>query len=50
MKRWEAALLSGFKRDNGYSNVRIELDPVKQNVRVFKQLTIVDRTRKRIFR
>ena len=42
LEKVEAALLSGFKRDNGYSNVRIELDPVKQNVRVFKQLTVVD--------
>ena len=42
LEKVEAALLSGFKRDNVYSNVRIELDPVKQNVRVFKQLTVVD--------
>ena len=42
IEKVEAALLSGFKKDNGYSNVRIELDPVKQNVRVFKQLTVVD--------
>ncbi len=42
LEKVEAALLSGFKKDNGFSNVRIELDPVKQNVRVFKQLTVVD--------
>ncbi len=38
----EAALLSAFKKDNGYSNVRIVLDPVKQDVKVYKQLTVVD--------
>ena len=44
LEKVEAALLSGFKKDNGFSNVRIELDPVKKNVRVFKQLTVVDPT------
>ncbi len=38
----EAALLSAFKKDNGYSNVRIVLDPVKQDVKVYKQLLVVD--------
>ena len=38
----EAALLSAFKKDTGYSNVRILIDPVKQNIKVFKLLTIVD--------
>ena len=42
LEKVEAALLSGFKKDNGFSNVRIELNPAKQNVRVFKQLTVVD--------
>lgn len=42
LEKVEAALLSGFKKDNGFSNVRIVLDPVKKNVRVFKQLTVVD--------
>ncbi len=38
----EAALLSAFKKDNGYSNVRIVLDENKKDVRVYKQLLIVD--------
>ena len=38
----EAALLSAFKKDNGYTNVRIVLDPVKQDVKVYKQLLVVD--------
>ncbi len=38
----EAALQSAFKKDNGYANVRIVLDPVKQDVKVYKQLTVVD--------
>ena len=38
----EAGLLSAFKKDNGYSNVRIVLDPVKQDVKVYKQLLVVD--------
>lgn len=42
LARVEAALLSAFKKDNGYSNVRIVLDPVKQDVKVYKQLTVVD--------
>ncbi len=42
LSKVEAALLSAFKKDNGYSNVRIVLDPVKQDVKVYKQLTVVD--------
>jgi len=38
----EAALLSAFKKDNGFTNVRIVLDEKKMDVRVFKQLTVVD--------
>ncbi len=38
----EAALQSAFKKDNGYSNVRVVLDPVKQDVKVYKQLLVVD--------
>lgn len=38
----EAALQSAFKKDNGFSNVRIVLDPVKQDVKVYKQLLVVD--------
>ncbi len=42
IEKVEAALLSAFKRDNGYANVRIVLDPAKKDVRVYKQLTVVD--------
>ena len=42
LSKVEAALLSAFKKDNGYTNVRIVLDPVKQDVKVYKQLTVVD--------
>lgn len=42
LSKVEAALLSAFKKDNGFSNVRIVLDPVKQDVKVYKQLTVVE--------
>lgn len=42
IEKVEAALLSAFKRDNGYANVRIVLDPAKKDVRVYKQLIVVD--------
>ena len=42
LSKVEAALFSAFKKDNGCSNVRIVLDPVKQDVKVYKQLTVVD--------
>ena len=42
LSKVEAALQSAFKKDNGYTNVRIVLDPVKQDVKVYKQLTVVD--------
>ncbi len=42
LSKVEAALISAFKKDNGYSNVRILIDPVKQNIKVFKLLTVVD--------
>ncbi|MBE6591650.1 MAG: transcription termination/antitermination protein NusA [Ruminococcaceae bacterium] len=39
----EAALLTAYKKDNnGQSNVRINLDPVKRNVRMFIQKTVVE--------
>ena len=44
IEKVEAALLTAFKRDQGYSNVRIVLDPVKKDVKVYKQLTVVDPT------
>ncbi len=42
IEKVEAALQSAFKRDNGFANVRIVLDPAKKDVRVYKQLTVVD--------
>lgn len=42
IEKVEAALLTAFKRDNGYSNVRIVLDPIKKDVKVYKLLTVVD--------
>ena len=42
MEKVEAALLSGFKKDNGFANVRIELNPEKQDIKVYKQLTVID--------
>ena len=42
LSKVEAALQSAFKKDNGFSNVRVVLDPVKQDVKVYKQLTVVD--------
>lgn len=39
----EAALLTAYKKDNdGQSNVRINLDPVKRNVRMFIQKTVTE--------
>ncbi len=43
MERVEAALISAYKKENGgNSNVRIVLDPVKKDVRVFQQKNIVE--------
>ncbi len=43
MERVEAALLSAFKRDQGGTgNVRILLDPVKKDVKMFRQYDIVE--------
>ncbi|MBE6638600.1 MAG: transcription termination/antitermination protein NusA [Ruminococcaceae bacterium] len=42
MERVEAALVSAFKKEVGGSNVRIVMDPVKADVKVFKQLEIVE--------
>ncbi len=42
IEKVEAALQSAFKKDNGYSNVRIVLDQVKKDVKVYKQLMVVD--------
>ncbi len=43
MEKVEAALVSAYKRDNGgQDNVRVKLDPVKKEVRMYKQLEIVE--------
>ncbi len=43
IERVEAALISAFKREEGgNSNVRVVLDPVKKDVRVYKQMDIVE--------
>lgn len=43
MEKVEAALVSGFKRDNGgLGNVRVKLDPIKKEVRVYRQLEVVE--------
>ena len=43
IERVEAALISAFKREEGgNSNIRVVLDPVKKDVRVFKQYDIVE--------
>jgi len=42
IEKVEAALLTAFKKDNGYNNVRVTLDPIKKDVKVFKLLTVID--------
>ncbi len=43
LERVEAALLSAFKRDQGGNgNVRIVLDPVKKDVKMYRQYDIVE--------
>ena len=43
IERVEAALISAYKREEGgNSNVRVVLDPVKKDVRVYKQMEIVE--------
>ncbi|MBR5516256.1 MAG: transcription termination/antitermination protein NusA [Clostridia bacterium] len=43
IERVEAALISAYKREEGgNSNVRVVLDPVKKDVRVYKQMDIVE--------
>ncbi|MBQ0126185.1 MAG: transcription termination/antitermination protein NusA [Clostridiales bacterium] len=42
LERVEAALVSAFKRDSGgNTNVRVAIDPVKKDVKVFKQMSVV---------
>ncbi|HAN21752.1 MAG: transcription termination/antitermination protein NusA [Clostridiales bacterium GWF2_36_10] len=43
IERVEAALLSAYKKDSGgKENARVKLDTVKKDVKLFRQLTIVD--------
>lgn len=43
MEKVEAALVSAYKRDNGgQDNVRVKLDPVKKEVRLYRRLDIVE--------
>lgn len=42
LERVEAALVSAFKKEEGGSNVKVVLDPVKRDVKVYKQLAIVE--------
>lgn len=43
MEKVEAALVSAFKKDTGgYGNVRVKLDPVKKEVRMYRQFDIVE--------
>ena len=43
IERVEAALISAYKREEGgNSNVRVVLDPAKEDVRVYKQMDIVE--------
>ncbi|MBQ7670822.1 MAG: transcription termination/antitermination protein NusA [Clostridia bacterium] len=42
LEKVTAALTSAFKKEHGSDNVRIVLDPVKKDVRVFKQRHIVE--------
>ena len=43
IEKIEAALISAFRKENaGNENARVKLDPVKQDVKLYKQLTVVD--------
>lgn len=43
IERIEAALLSAYRKENGgYENARVKLDTVKQDVKLYKQLTVVE--------
>ncbi|MBR4279160.1 MAG: transcription termination/antitermination protein NusA, partial [Clostridia bacterium] len=43
IEKIEAALLSAFRKENaGNENARVKLDPVKQDVKLYKQLTVVE--------
>lgn len=42
IEKVETALQSAFKKDSGYSNVRVVLDPVKNDTKVYRLLTVID--------
>ncbi len=43
IEKIEAALLSAFRKENaGYENARVKLDPAKQDVKLYKQLNVVE--------
>ncbi len=42
MERVEAALCAAFKKERGTENVRVALDPVKKDVRLYSQQTVVE--------
>ena len=43
IERTEAALLAAFKKDSGgLTNARVKLDESKNDIRLFKQLTVVE--------
>lgn len=44
IERVEAALLSAYKKDSGgKENARVKLDPVKKDIKLYKQLTVVEK-------
>ncbi len=43
LERVEAALLTGYKKENNNeSNVRVVIDPVKRNVKMYRLMTVVE--------
>ncbi|MBR7165695.1 MAG: transcription termination/antitermination protein NusA, partial [Clostridia bacterium] len=43
LERVEAALLAGYKKENdNESNVRVVIDPVKRNVKMYRLMTVVE--------
>lgn len=42
LERVEAALISAYKREIGGTNVRIHIDPVKKDVKIYQQMDIVE--------
>ena len=42
MERVEAALTAAFKKERGAENVRVSLDPVKKDVKLYAQQTVVE--------